>query len=222
MRLFSGIASLLMSIGSHAQPTPVDWQFLIPSQYHGDEAPAEAGTGWLALVAVGGIWRLEPTVVRSTRVFDPVLDAEGEKTGVEISSSHGEALALVRFPGMKAGKVDTPQMKFKDSPRYLSADGIPLKIAFKEDQYVIDTSVSGIFLQKGKLKTLLSGLSPGSAESEDSASLIWAGDLDRDGELDLLFSYSGYNNGGACLYLSGGAGEGALTRQAVCHGGVGC
>lgn len=222
MRILLVLASLLMSFSLQAQPTPAEWQFLIPNQYHGDEAPAEAGTGWLALISVGGIWRLEPTTVRSKRVFDAVLEAEGDKTGIEISSSYGEALALLRFPNMKPGKVDTPNMKFKESPRFLSATGSPLKIMFKGNEYVIETSSSGVYLRNGKQKTALSGLSPGSAESEDSSSLLWAGDLDGDGLLDLLFSYSGYNNGGACLYLSAGAGEGVLVKKAACHGGVGC
>jgi hypothetical protein len=62
----------------------------------------------------------------------------------------------------------------------------------------------------------------GDSESEDSASLLCTGDLDGDGQIDLLFSYSGHNRYGSCLYLSADAGKGNLVRQAACHGGLGC
>jgi len=195
----------------------------MPNQYHSTEAPTEPGTGWLALVAVGGVWRLEPTEVRATRVVDPAADIEeGQKTGIQISSDHEAALALLRIPGIKPGKVDTPDMKFKNNPREISITGDPLKISFKGTDYVIEPTQAGIFLKKGVQKTLLAELLAENSASTNAASLLWAGDLDGDGHIDLLFAYSGQNNFGSCLYLSAGASKGALVRQAACHGGVGC
>lgn len=104
----------------------------------------------------------------------------------------------------------------------LSTTKAPLQISFGKEKYVIEATDSGVFLQKGQQKTRLSGLSAGGADSEDAVSLLWAGDLDRDGGLDLVFAYSGHNNSGVCLYLSAGADKGALVQQAACHGGVGC
>lgn len=218
------IASLLLlSITAQAQTIAAHWQFLVPNQYHGNEAPAEPGPGWLALVATGGVWRLVPTQVRATRVVDPLVDNEnGQKTGILISSDHEAALALLRIPGINPGKVDTPNMRFKDNPREMSAGGAPLTIAFKGTEFVIEPTPAGIFLTQGARMTRLSGLSAAGSESEDSASLLWAGDLDGDGQIDLLFSYSGHNRYGSCLYLSADAGKGNLVRQATCHGGLGC
>lgn len=222
MRSLFILITFVFAIASHAQTTQGGWQLLMPGSYHGDEAPSKPGTGWLALTSVGGVWRLEPAIVRATRVYDAVLDAEGQKTGIDISSSYGDAIALLRFSGIKAGKVDTPAMRFKDNPRYISPEGGPLKIQFKGQEYAIEAKTSGIYLRKGAVMTLLPDLSAGGPESDDSASLLWAGDLDGDGKLDLLFAYSGYNNGGACLYLSANAGENALVQKVACHGGVGC
>ncbi len=180
-------------------------------------------TGWLALVAAGGVWRLEPTEVRTTKVVDPIMDTEeGQKTGILISSDHETALALLRIPGIKPGKIDTPDMTLKNNPREMSATGAPLLIAFKGTEVVIEPTPAGIFLKQGARRTRLSGLSAGDSENENTASLLWAGDLDGDGQIDLLFAYSGYNKHGSCLYLSAGAGKGDLVRQAACHGGVGC
>lgn len=223
MRVFFSLLSLFICTSAQSQPPPAPWRFLMPNQYHSNEAPTEPGTGWLALVTAGGVWRLEPTEVRATRVVDPVVDGEeGQKTGIQISSDHETALTLLRIPGIKPGKVDPPDMKFKSNPREISIAGGPLKISFKGADYVIEPTKAGIFLKKGTRQMLLAELPQENSENTNAASLLWAGDLDGDGQIDLLFSYSGENKFGACLYLSAGASKDALVRQAACHGGVGC
>lgn len=222
LRSFLIAAAFVPVAAASAEPPPGGWQLLVPGVYHGDEAPARPGPGWLALLPVGGVWRLEPAMVRATRVHDPLLDAEGDKTGIALSSSRSEAIVLLKVPGIGPGKVDTPAMKFGEGPKPVSAGGVPLKVRFKADEYVIEGSARGIHVRNGAAGTLLPGVSAGGPDSDDSASLLWAGDLDRDGRLDLLFSYSGYNRGGVCLYLSSGADAGAQVRLTACHGGVGC
>lgn len=212
----------LVASSVSAEPPVTDWRVLVPGEYHGDEAPARPGPGWLALVPVGGVWRLEPARVRATRVHDAVLDAEGDRTGIALTSNRSDAVVLLRFPDMQPGKVDTPAMKFRDGARLISLGEAPLKVRFMADDYVIEGRKAGIEVRTGAMRVVLPDLSAARADSEDSASLLWAGDLDRDGRLDLLFSYSGYNRGGVCLYLSSGAPDGAPVRLAGCHGGVGC
>lgn len=90
------------------------------------------------------------------------------------------------------------------------------------DEYVIEGRKAGIEVRTGGMRVVLPDLAAARPDSEDAASLLWAGDLDRDGRLDRLFSYSGYNRGGVCLYLSSGAPAGVPVRLAGCHGGVGC
>lgn len=222
MRSFIFLAGLLLAGSASAQPAADAWSLLMAGEYHHGEAPEKPGRGWLALVAQGGVWRLEPAIVRATRIHDAVLDAEGQKTGIRISANYSEAIALLRFPGLRAGKVDTPNWRFKDNPRLISRHDTPVTLSFKGEVYRIEAGQSAIHLGLGTQKTVLADLAPGGEDSEDTASLLWAGDLDGDGKLDLLFAYTGYNRGGACLYLSSGAGEGALVRQLACHGGVGC
>ncbi|HRN62689.1 MAG TPA: hypothetical protein PK743_07485 [Luteimonas sp.] len=59
---------------------------------------------------------------------------------------------------------------------------------------------------------------------DDGASmLLFAGDLDRDGKLDLLLDVSDhYNVRKPTLFLSGGAPEGAVVRPVASHKAVGC
>lgn len=222
MRSLLIAAAFLVSLSASAQTSFPEWRVLVPGEYHGDEAPARPGPGWLALVPVGGVWRLEPAIVRATRVHDAVLDAEGDRTGIALTSNRSDTLALLRLPDLQPGKVDTPAMKFSGGARLISVGEAPLKLRFMADEYVIEGRKAGIEVRTGAMRAVLPDLAAARPDSEDAASLLWAGDLDRDGRLDLLFSYSGYNRGGVCLYLSSGAPTGAPVRLAGCHGGVGC
>jgi hypothetical protein len=209
---------------AHAADKGEQWAFLMEGDYHGDEAPANPGKGWLALVIVDGRWHLVLTKVRAEPVYDAVLDEKGQKTGIRISSRHPKALALFRDPDLLAQKIDTPNLRFKGSSLDLSPDQ-PLKVSFKGQHYQIVVVRSEIFLTNGSRRTKLPDLSVSEdreSEHSESARLLWAGDLDRDGSLDLLVSYSRYNASGTCLFLSSKAPKGNLVRQVACHGGVGC
>lgn len=208
---------------AHADKPAKAWRFLLAGEYHSDEAPAKPGRGWLALTFIEGQWQLVPTEVRAARVHDAVLDAEGEKTGIRISSAH-QAIALLRVPGVRAGKVDTPTMRFASNASSISP-AQPLDIVFREHPYRIQVIKSGVYLKKGAQRTRLPELAVSNdwnADDAESASLQWAGDLDGDGALDLIVSYSGFNRYGACLFLSSSAASGQLVGLVACHGGVGC
>lgn len=199
------------------------WQLLVPGEYHGDEAPEAPGKDWLALAVVDGVWRLVPTGVTAERVHDPVLDAqETAKTGIRIASDRADALVLLRVPSVRPGKVDTPDMRFRGHPRTLLA-GRPISISLGAAPYQLEVDGTGVFLRKADARTRLEGIVvAATADDEDAAELVWAGDLDRDGAVDVLVRYRGANWEGMCLFLSGGAAPGTLVRRAACHQGVGC
>jgi hypothetical protein len=207
---------------AQAQSSQEHWRLLISGDYHGDEAPTKPGIGWLALIPLGGVWRLEPALVRAKPVFDVVLDAKGQTTGIQITSNRADAIALLRFQNVKPGKVDTPSMTFKDTPRSVSSGDPPLRIPFKGEQYLIQADKGRVYLHLRQSKAQLPDLLAADGDNENSASLLWAGDLDGDGRLDLLFAYNGNNRAGVCLYLSAAAAEGELVQRAACHGGIGC
>jgi hypothetical protein len=215
---------LLPLAAAAAEPPPVlDWPLLIPGSYHAGEAPIRPGIGWLALTPVGGVWRLEPVIVRARAVHDPVLDADDQRTGIEISASHPEAIALLRLPGLRAGKVDTPALKFKDEYRPIAVGDPPLTLVFKDKSYRLVAEPDRILLQHGALSTPLADLQPAGPDRDSATELFWAGDLDGDGRLDLLLRETGANHARVCLFLSRAATEGtALLRPQACHRGVGC
>jgi hypothetical protein len=217
MRKFFFVAGLLLFLGVPAQAAPNEWEhLLIPGSYNAGDAPVHPGTGWFALVPVGGVWRLEPAIVRHAH-FDNLIGSE------EISSNRKDAIALLRFDGIKGGKVDTPNIKFSNVEQWWEPEigKPPLKINFKAMEHRLEASLSGFHLKNGSKATSLSD-KKFDGKGDDRASLLWAGDLDRDGKLDLLISYGGDNWSGVCLYLSSRAGEGELVREIGCHSGTGC
>jgi hypothetical protein len=215
-------ATVLTCAAAVAAPvTPaIGRTFLMPGTYHEGEAPIHAGTGWLALVHVGKHWKLLPTKVSTTRVEDAVTDAPGQRTGVDIASSRKNTLALLRLPYLTPGPLEVADNEMGDSGLPIDA-GAPVDIRFKGVDFRIETRNKRVFLVRGAQRTPLKelGVEPG---IEAGASLQWAGDLDGDGELDLLMGYSGNNSSGICLYLSSQKAKGFLLKHIECHGGIGC
>ena len=199
---------------------PIRASFLLPGDYHGDEAPTHAGAGWLALAPAGKRWELFAADASSTRIVDEIIDGPGQRSGIRIASSRPDTLALLRFAYLKAGPVETAAIK-------ITEDGIPIEpgkaiaIDFKGAAYRIEVVRKQAYLVKDGARTPLKDLTV-NPEGEDGGRLSWAGDLDGDGELDLLVSYFTSNGGGACLYLSSQKAAGMLVKQVGCHGGVGC
>lgn len=214
---------LLLALAAPALAEDAPWQLLMPGQYHGDEAPIQPGKGWLSLSQESGGWALATAAIRAQRVFDPVLDAEGQATGVEIAAEGGEVIAFIRYPGLRPGAVETASWDSESGALGFGPE--PLAIDFAGERYSIFTRGGAAWLAHGSRETALQELAvaaEGDELSEASASLIWAGDLDRDGALDLLVSSAGYNSYGACLYLSSRGEGGAQLGLLACHRGVGC
>lgn len=184
---------------------------------HGGEAPLEPGPGWLALDVVDGLWHLRPATLRGERAIDPV---GGENTGVRIHAEPAGALLYLRLPGLVPGKVDTPDMRFKKRARRMD-DSTALPIRFNGRTWRLDVRRHELFVSVGK-----SSMSLGQVVVPDDAdvgmSLLWAGDLDRDGRLDFIFDSSGKNSGAICVWLSSLAKPGEPVGEAACWTTTGC
>ena len=119
-----------------------------------------------------------------------------------------------------AGKVDTPDMRFTNNARYFQV-GSSLTIAFKGGQYRFEVRQKALDLSLGSTSQRISD-DVGAVDQDDSLALVWAGDLDGDGQLDFLLAGTGKNSDSLCLYLSRAAAPGALVGAAGCSAGMGC
>lgn len=221
------LLTLLMAttLGTAAAPAMPDKpairpSFLLPGDYHAEEAPLHPGGGWLALAPFGKGWELAATEVKSSRFHDEITDGTGERTGVRLESGRKGAIALLRLPYLSAGPRAAAAIRIDEGGLPIEA-GKPVAIAFNGTAYRIEVVGKQVFLFRGALRTPLKDLKV-HLEGEEGARLQWAGDLDGDGELDLMMAYFISNGGGACLYLSSQKTSGYLIKQIACHGGIGC
>lgn len=198
------------------QASPGPWLLLTPGQFHAGEAPAQADGAYLAL-RLDGEPRLEPGQYRSEAVYDSVLDAEGQATGVQLSLVPEAAVLLLAGEQLRAGALTAAELTADHEQQPLPA------FRFAGVDYRFEVNPPELWLRRADgVASVLAELSVSGPDGEDSASLRWAGDLDRDGRPDLIVDYSGYNRSGVCVYLSSLAADSALLAAYACHGGVGC
>ena len=218
-----------------------------PGQFHAGETIARDGERWLALRVDMAEAALLPTTVRVATVEDVLLDGPGERSGQAVSSQPADdaILMFLRGPALVAGMVDQARMDMVDGDgRYR----FERALAFRDARYRLRSectprggaSVAGQFQfdcvivlrdmgsRREQVLVRMDGYATGPGEhawlGDDAApALLFAGDLDRDGELDLLFDTTHhYNVSHPTLYLSSQAGPGELLREVATHEATGC
>ena len=189
--------------------------------YHRGEAPLQPGPGWLALDVVGGLWHLRPATLRGERARDEIADNDD---GVRLHADPAGALLYLRLPGLVAGKVDTPDLRFKDNARFIDST-TALAIPFKGRLWNLDGRHGGLVLSEGSSQMSFQRMSAridSEFDAEAGLMLLWAGDLDRDGRLDFIFEGNGNNSTDVCVWLSSRAKPGELLGEPACWHTIGC
>lgn len=199
---------------------------LAPGEFHGSEVSLKSKRGWLALRQERGIWTLVPTRVSSQRVNDPVIDEEGQKTGVRISSDPSGVL-LLRHASLRAGPLRGAIVNGNPAGEGVNSISPQEKIRFTFNGHEYALGVDGPERPSLIYPALLLTGPDGRISVQrpftisESSSLVWAGDLDRDGMVDLVVDVSDhYNKMSYCLFLSGGQ-KLALKRMG-CLTATGC
>ena len=202
--------------------TPAAFALLTLGAHHGDEVPDSTGdTKWLALVQVEGRWALEEARVAVSPVEDPVLDdGSGPPTGRQVSTPDlvAEPVVLLRGPGLTAGPLTTAveplRPLFPGDTQPVSLPGTD-PLTLQATGQVSLTEWGRTQLQRyGLVATAGPKVVPlfpeASLDAEgDMPKVIYAGDLDRDGRLDLLVDTSDhYNVSSLTLFLSSQAKRG--------------
>ncbi len=213
-----------------------------PGNFHQGEAVARHGERWLALRVQADDGRLETTRVRVRKVFDEIVDAEGQATGSEVGSDKTDVVTYLRGPGLHAGPVAQARIENTADGRDPIAQTLHLgdrhyRLATRCDA-AADSAVDGplvcaIDLIEGERRQVLVQMSGHRNEGNavmglslgDDASphLMFAGDLDRDGRLDLIFNATDhYNVSRPVLFLSGAAEGDELLHAVAEYSAVGC
>ena len=224
MKHGAGSLVLALALGALALPAAAadaqgDWAIVgyLPSDvgFHPDEVPVRPAPGGFALTVVDGLWHLVPATLAS---HVDGTDSNGTQQ-LSVTATPPGALVYLRLPGLVAGKVDTPDMRFKGVDRLINGTttvGVPF------------TGVPWRFEHKAGTSTLTDGThhqvvaqaperpeTDGEAD-EHSVRLIWAGDLDHDGKLDFIIDDWFDDGGRMCVWLSSRAAPGQLAVEAGC------
>ena len=211
---------------------------LLPGEYHADETEAYTMQPWTGLFYDPDTGTPYAEAVRITvdRVYDQVLDAEGEATGKEVTLHHDrEPLALIHGLAIPDGPVptatDTTHTLFDYDYETLTLTPHNVDMTFGGrtarlgvEPQENEPQVLRLVLTVGEVRQVLGDPFHLGGEGEP-VRLLWAGDLDGDGHLDLLLDglvhhYNAYVSLG--LFLSSEATSEHLVAQVAEFTAVGC
>jgi hypothetical protein len=218
-------------------PAAAENKLLLPGRFHGEEVSAKSGQHWLALFQNGESGMLTEQALKVSPVKDELVDEGSANTGVSVSVARTPApLFMVKgIPGLVPGKVRcvniTPLSELRKRRKLLLRFNnrtyqISLQIRTRTDPQTKDPLESyKLSLSDGKLTQTIAdvrdcNLIPG---PDCPPTILWAGDLDHDGRLDLLVNIANdYNASAPTLFLSRRAGHGKLVRRAADFTTSGC
>lgn len=216
-----------------------------PGQFHGNEPVARDGERWLALRVEGGDAELVATTLRVRAAFDDLLDASGQQTTREVVSGLDDdnVIAFLRGDSLRPGAIERAVVASSPS----TSTTLPVyELTFRGQHHRIEARCDPeafehvgaqahfacrIVLDDGaRTQTLAEmsgyhevGATTMSLGDDASPRLLFAGDIDRDGKLDLIFDISDhYNVMRPTLLLSSQAARDALLRVAARYRSVGC
>jgi hypothetical protein len=203
---------------------------------HGDEVPAAAAGDWLALVPEGDGAAVHPVSVSLVPEQD-MMDEDGEETGrrVEVNPPL-DPIVLVRGLASFTGPVTTVLM----DERVDVGPGLDARLNTVSSRLSVRcgeaSRVEGqrqqrctLVVQSEAVRQALftySAYFEGAQRlwaSDNGPFVLWAGDLDLDGRLDLLLDTSDHENVKEMrLFLSSAAEPGQLVSEVALFTKVGC
>ena len=206
-----------------AADSPIRRRLMLPGEmYHSDEVHGKNGELWLGLLrtATGG-YRTALVHAKVTAVQDPVVDEENQRTGKRVGIAEpGRPVFLLKGYDALAGRFVRTSVdgRFKlsqhaESNFYFAGRKIELQVqpSGRKEKFPPGTTVE-IFQVQLKQGEQVAPL-PLVVTDYNQVHLLWAGDLDGDGKVDLLFEDSGYNWSSSRLFLSSAAKRGEAVAE---------
>lgn len=213
--------------------------------FHGNEVTARGGEKWSALFRNGDLYQLADVTISVDSCRDQISDEPGQTTGRSIRIP-GDRTPLVLVRGLRAFgprplKIETAaRMGMPAGGRGQAPWKLPpgerFRLKLRRSQYDIaatgdydpsrpegDRLVIGYHLRITNPVGRVQDLAVPRRFGEDGVpSILWAGDLDRDGKLDLLIDLSRENVASRALFLSSQASGKRLMRLVASREYVGC
>ena len=218
---------------SVASPVEPEIQLLQVGTFHGDEVAAESGEVWLGLYSTPDGYALSPSRITVETVYDPFVDNAGEKTG-KVVSVEGRTRPLFLIKGLDAPKSESIKTLSAEGAILSPGKSLDLRLAGKNKYHVTVygegeigpngfTSLENYSLElsKGQLSQELVAYS---STNGAIPTLLWAGDLDGDNQLDLVINatphYTVYS--APMLFLSSMTKDDNLVQRVAVFVATGC
>jgi hypothetical protein len=195
--------------------------------FHGEEVTAQTGERWLGLHVADENSTLLSYRLIVTPAHDGVVDDEDQKTGKEVGVDLPlKPVFLVKGAAMlSGGPVSTVFERANPDQSLQKISPIKLKIAeasyelkvvgFEDGAKCYEPGLprnAKLVLASGETTQVLYSLEE--CGNDPSWYLVWAGDLDRDGKLDLYVDVTQhYNVSNRKLFLSSQARNGDLVKE---------
>ena len=203
-------------------------------EFHGEEVPANVSTlNWYGLFQEDGKSFLKKVNVKTKRIFDPIIDDEGEKTGCQVSVENKEnCVVLISGINLTEGHIPSYSIAMKspipgdtitfNSPNPTSLYATGLKNKFSEEWHEIANLKLMVSTQiNDSIRT--QNIVANSRFNDRIPTILWVGDLDGDNQLDFLIDTSNhYNVSSPSLFLTSKAAPGTLLKCVAEHEITGC
>lgn len=225
------IANLILALpvgaGLHAEENQISIHAL--GTLHAEENSLKDGDEVFALVLDGEQSRLEKTKVSVTNIEDASLAPAGEKTGKLIDVKNlSNVLLLIKSSFLKAGPIKSDITKFQ---MIYPGQTVGLGTAWLFATALVEPG-NGVFMPTknyciwaARREFEMQKLWCADLLQRDSSvpGVVWSGDLDRDGTIDVILdTSSSYNVSSLTLYLSSKAQKGKILSEGFSFSRSGC
>lgn len=199
--------------------------------YHGNEVITDSGPGWFGLFRVDSTCELLPVAVTVRQAYDPII---GDSTGKRVDIDRpGEPLIVVTgIERLEAGPVPTSFagdqfVNLGQEIDFAEKGGYPYSLSAVGEARLRNGSGEMLYYNYSLVlrhaDTRQTIIEYPVLALDGLPTLMWAGDLDRDGRLDLIMNLTNhYNVHLYALFLSSEAGPGELVRKVAEFRSVGC
>lgn len=194
------ILCLVLLAGAH-EIEPIEYEMILPSIIYDENINPEED--WFGLFDFACDCMLRPVEFELT--LEDVIVYEGERPAGWIVDIPGEAekplfLITSSMPVFTAGPVPAV---IHDYILLCPDTSITIDVHDIEEARLFTTE-EGLFLESLELCQHITDTYPGDEQSGNYIGIVWVGDIDRDGRIDLLIDdvYDSYYIFNYCLFLS--------------------
>lgn len=228
--LSSLLLGLVIPMASAVDTIPTE--IMQVGTFHGGEVPNVAGRNWFALMVNGEHAELKTAAPKIKTVFDGIMDDEKDKasySGKQVEMKGPEPFLLIRREGLKTGIVKQASIIATDKGQTITLDKTVYTVEHQckekgkgEEFHACKVYLVGNSNGKSIKQWLGDTMENNDSDFAETISVSWAGDIDRDGKIDLVIEKSRYNNSDTVLLLSSAAKAGKHLLEVARLSRQGC